>query len=75
MMKIENNCQASTSGMSSLLDEKKLELVELQKSILIQEHEENMGFLKAKHALELKSLELDIFIKKQKLDKKKHISL
>lgn len=46
MMKIANNCQASTSEMASLLEEKKLELVELQKSVLMKEHEENR-FLKS----------------------------
>jgi len=42
-------------------------LVELQISLLKEEHVENMTFLKTKHALELQSLELDIAIKKQKL--------
>jgi len=40
----------------------------LQKSVILGEHEENVVFLKAKHALELKSLELDFAIKKQKLN-------
>jgi len=64
----KNNSQASTSDKFSQLAEKKFELVEFQKSVLLREHEENMNFLKAKHALELESLELDIAIKKHKLD-------
>lgn len=52
-----------------LLADKKLELVELQMSLLKKEHEENLTFLKTKHALELESLKLDIDIKKQKLER------
>jgi len=64
----KNNSQDSASDKFSLLAGKKIELVEFQKSVLLREHEENMIFLKVKHALELESLELDIAIKKQKLD-------
>lgn len=48
----------------TLLAEKKMELIEIQKSMLTTEIE----FLKNKHALELKLLELDVSLKKQKLD-------
>jgi len=41
-----------------------MELIEMQKSMLTIELE----FLKNKHALELKLLELDVSLKKQKLD-------
>lgn len=48
----------------TLLAEKKMELIEMQKSMLTIELE----FLKNKHALELQLLELDVSLKKQKLD-------
>lgn len=50
-----------------MLAGKKQELVELQISLLKDEHLENMKFLKTKHALELQSLELDIAIKKTEI--------
>lgn len=75
-MKSKNHSQASTSEKFTLLADKKLELVELQKTILLKEEillDEKTVFLKAKNALELDSLRLDISIKKQKLEKK-HIN-
>lgn len=57
--------------------EKKLELVELQKTVLIKEEmllDEKLVFLKAKNALELESLKLDISEKKTKVGEKKHYS-
>jgi len=72
-LKRKNNCQASVSEKFSLLAEKKLELVELQKTILLKEEmllDEKIAFFKAKNALELESLKLDIYEKKQKLEKK-----
>uniref|UniRef100_A0A2S2PCC7 Uncharacterized protein n=1 Tax=Schizaphis graminum TaxID=13262 RepID=A0A2S2PCC7_SCHGA len=68
-IKKKNHSQTSASEKIIILSEKKQELVELQKTLLKEEHVENMTFLKAKHALELQSLELDIAIKKQKLNK------
>ncbi|KAL5237444.1 hypothetical protein ACI65C_004854 [Semiaphis heraclei] len=63
----KNHSHASASDKFTLLAEKKIELVEIQKIVLLREHEENVIFLKAKHALELKSLELDIALKKKKV--------
>lgn len=71
-LKRKNNCQASASEKLSLLAEKKLELVKLQKTILLKEEillDEKIAFLKAKNTLELESLKLDISDKKQKLEK------
>ncbi|KAF0720990.1 fibrinogen silencer-binding protein-like [Aphis craccivora] len=63
-LKRKNHSQASVSEKFTLLAEKKMELIEMQKSMLTIELE----FLKNKHALELNLLELDISLKKQKLD-------
>ncbi|XP_060855052.1 uncharacterized protein LOC132932701 [Metopolophium dirhodum] len=54
----------STGKHQKLNTKKKMELIEMQKSMLTTELE----FLKNKHALELKLLELDVSLKKQKLD-------
>lgn len=42
-------------------------MVEIQKLVLLKEHKENVIFLKVKHALELKSFELEIVIKKKEV--------
>lgn len=41
-----------------------MELIEIQKSILIEE----LNFQRTKHSLETQLLELDLVIKRQKLD-------
>lgn len=41
-----------------------MELIEIQKSILLEE----LNFQRTKHTLETQSLELDLIIKRQKLD-------
>jgi len=66
-LKRKNHSQASVSEKFTLLAEKKIELIEVQKSLLAAE----LDFQKNKHTLELKSLELDISLKKQKLDNEK----
>lgn len=50
------------------LANKKIELIDLQMEFLKQENEENFAFLRKKRALELKCFDLEVEIKKKKLN-------